>query len=196
QGACLLRGGVSHQLERRMPRHDRDATGRHPQRLGCQAWSGRWRTCEPSPRRSCPSDLTDTAWARIPALEIPTHTRGGRPCCEHRWREYVDALLFVVTTRIPWQALPHDFTVSWPAAYKHVTRWTNRRLWEQALAVLRAEDRVHDGCDQRPTAAVVDSPSVKSTPATLTAHEAFEILSQIRLLLRRLDRQESWLDRL
>ncbi|MFB8227804.1 transposase [Cellulosimicrobium sp. NPDC055967] len=92
-----------------MPRHDQDATGRHRQRLGCQTWSGRWRTCEPSPRRSCPSDLTNTAWARIPALEIPTHTRGGRPSCEHRWREYVDALLFVVTTGIPWQALPHDF---------------------------------------------------------------------------------------
>lgn len=95
---------------------------------------------------------------------IPTHTRGGRPCCEHRWREYVDALLFVVTTSIPWRALPHDFTVTWSAAHKHFTRWTNRRLWEQVLSVLRAEDRIHDGRDQRPTAAVVDSTSVKSTP--------------------------------
>ncbi|WP_245993338.1 IS5 family transposase [Xylanimonas allomyrinae] len=95
---------------------------------------------------------------------IPAHTRGGRPCREHRWREYVDALLFVVTTGIPWRALPHDFTITWSATHKHFTRWTNRRLWEQVLAVLRAEDRVQDGRDQRPTAAVVDSSSVKSTP--------------------------------
>jgi transposase len=69
-----------------------------------------------------------------------------------------------VTTGIPWRALPHDFTVSWSATHKHFTRWTNRRLWEQVLAVLRAEDRIHDGRDQHPTAAVVDSSSVKSTP--------------------------------
>lgn len=66
--------------------------------------------------------------------------------------------------RHPRRALPHDFTVSWSAAHKHFTRWTRRRLWEQVLAVLRAEDRVHDGRDQQPTAAVVDSSSVKSTP--------------------------------
>ncbi|ARU51698.1 hypothetical protein CBR64_09595 [Cellulosimicrobium cellulans] len=35
---------------------------------------------------------------------------------------------FDVTTGIPWRALPHDFTVSWSAAHKHFTRWTNRRL--------------------------------------------------------------------
>jgi len=43
-------------------------------------------------------------------------------------------------------------------------RWTKKRLWERMLTVLRAEDRVHDGRDKTPTAAVVDSSSVKSTP--------------------------------
>lgn len=73
-------------------------------------------------------------------------------------------MLIVVTTGIPWRALPHDFTVTWSATHKHFTRWTRKQLWEQMLAVLRAEDRVHDGRDRRPTAAVIDSSSVKSTP--------------------------------
>jgi transposase len=76
----------------------------------------------------------------------------------------VDALLFVVATGIPWRSLPHDFTVTWSATHKHFTRWTKKGLWERILAVARAEDRVHDGRDKAPTAAVVDSSSVKSTP--------------------------------
>ncbi len=48
--------------------------------------------------------------------------RGGRPCCEHRWREYVNAPLFIVTTGIPWRSLPHDFTVTWSATHKHFTK--------------------------------------------------------------------------
>ncbi len=95
---------------------------------------------------------------------VPTHDRGGRPCCEHQWREYVNALLFIVATGIPWRALPHDFTVTWSATHKHFTRWTKKRLWEQMLAVLRSEDRVRDGREEAPTAAVVDSSSVKGTP--------------------------------
>ncbi|MBM7821049.1 transposase [Cellulosimicrobium cellulans] len=76
----------------------------------------------------------------------------------------MNALLFIVTTGIPWRSLPHDFTVTWSATHKHFTKWTNTRLWEQMLAGLRAEDRVHAGRDKAPTAAVVDSSSVKSTP--------------------------------
>jgi transposase len=121
--------------------------------------------CEHVPRPAYPSDLTDIAWERIRHLVVPTaHGRGGRPCCEHRWREYINALLFVVTTGIPWRALPHDFTVTWTATHKHFTRWTKKRLWEQMLSVLRAEDRAHDGRHLTPTGAVVDSSSVKSTP--------------------------------
>ncbi|GMA24847.1 IS5 family transposase [Luteimicrobium album] len=86
---------------------------------------------------------------------IPVHAHGGRPCCKHRWREYVNALLYVVTTGCPWRALPHDFAVTWSATHKHFTWWTRKQVWEQALAVLRAEDRVHDGRGEHPTAANV-----------------------------------------
>ncbi|WP_277512318.1 IS5 family transposase [Cellulosimicrobium cellulans] len=118
----------------------------------------------PGPRRRYPSDLTDAAWAPIAALVAPTHTRGVRPCCEHRWREYVNALLIVVTTGIPWRALPHDFPVSWSATHKHFTKWTRRGLWQRVLTMLRRQDRIAQGRHEHPTAAVVDSSSVQSTP--------------------------------
>jgi transposase len=95
---------------------------------------------------------------------VPIHDRGGRPCCEHRWREYVNALPFVVTTGIPWRALPHDFAVSWSATHKHFTRWTSRGLWQRVLTMLRGQDRSADGRHEHPTAAVEDSSSVQSTP--------------------------------
>ncbi|WP_165399874.1 IS5 family transposase [Xylanimonas ulmi] len=148
-----------------MPGHDAHATDGRRHGPACRCWSRGSVPCELIPRRPYPSDLTDTAWARIAALVVPTPTRGGRPCCEHRWREYVNALLLIVATGIPWRSLPHDFAVTWSATHKHFSRWTKKQLWGQMLTILRAEDRVHDGRDQEPTAAVVDSSSVKSTPA-------------------------------
>ena len=78
----------------------------------------------PIPRPRYPSDLSDTAWWRICGLVVPTHHKGGRPCSQARWREYVDALLYITRTGCPWRALPHDFTTGWSAAHKHFTRWT------------------------------------------------------------------------
>lgn len=123
------------------------------------------RPCDcPDPRRRYPSDLTDAAGARIAALVVSVHDRGGRPRCEHRWREYVNALLIVVTTGIPWRALPHDFTVSWSATHQHFTKRTRRELWQRVLTMLRRQDRIAEGRHEHPTAAVVDSSPVQSTP--------------------------------
>src|SRR5450756_3161099 len=55
---------------------------------------------------------------------VPTHHKGGRPCSQARWREYVDALLYITRTGCPWRALPHDFTAGWSAAHEHLTKWT------------------------------------------------------------------------
>src|SRR5665647_1159317 len=190
-----------------------------------------------------PSDLSDTAWARIAAFVVPAHPKGGRPCPAGRWREYMDAMGYVARTGCPWRALPHDFTVTWSATHKRFLVWTRSGLWSRLLRVLREEARQHTGRPRRPTGAVVDSSSVKGTPVagprgfdgatkagveleivsgpkpvggfivqprrwvvertngwinhhrrlvrqyetTTTAHEGFLILSQIGLLLRRLN---------
>src|SRR5665647_1457817 len=71
----------------------------------------------PTPRPRYPSDLSDTAWSRIRGLVVPTHHKGGRPCSQARWREYVNVLLYITRTGCPWRALPHDFTAGWSAAH-------------------------------------------------------------------------------
>jgi len=95
---------------------------------------------------------------------VPVHARGGRPCAEARWREYVDVVLYIARTGTPWRALPHDFTVTWSAAHKHFTRWTKTGLWQRLLRVLREETRTRAGRKPKPTAAIVDSSSVKAMP--------------------------------
>jgi len=111
-----------------------------------------------------PSDLSDTAWARIAAFVVPAHPKGGRPCPAGRWRQYVNAMFYVVRTGCPWRALPHDFTVTWSATHKHFLRWTRSGLWSRLLRVLREETRQRSGRRRKPTGAVVDSSSVKGSP--------------------------------
>jgi transposase len=65
--------------------------------------------------RSFRDDLSDTSWARIARQVVPTHPKGGRPCPPERWREYLNAMLYVARTGCPWRSLPHDFTVTWSA---------------------------------------------------------------------------------
>ena len=111
-----------------------------------------------------PTDLPDTAWAPIAGLVIRPCPEGGRPCTRARWREYIDATLYVMRTGCPWRMLPHDFTVTWSAAHKHFLRLTRRGVWTKLLRLLREEARVRAGRNAKPTGAVVDSSSVKAMP--------------------------------
>src|SRR5665647_167135 len=90
----------------------------------------------PTPRPRYPSDLSDTAWSRIRGLVVPTHHKGGRPCSQARWREYVNVLLYITRTG----------------------------LWQRLLRVLGEETRTRAGRKPKPTAAIVDSSSVKAMP--------------------------------
>jgi transposase len=67
-------------------------------------------------------------------------------------------------TGCPWRALPHDFTVTWTASHKDFLRWTRAGLWRRILRLLREEARQRAGRRKSPTAAVIDSSSVKGTP--------------------------------
>ena len=95
---------------------------------------------------------------------MPEHPRRGRPCPPERWREYLDAILYVLRTGCAWPHLPHDFTVSWSAAHKHFLRWCRAGTWAKVLTAIRGEVRTPLGRRPRPTAVVVDSSSVKASP--------------------------------
>ena len=70
----------------------------------------------------------------------------------------------MLRTGCAWWHLPHDFTVSWSAAHKHFLRWCRNGTWARILTTVRGEVRTRSGRRRRPTAAVVDSSSVKASP--------------------------------
>jgi transposase len=95
---------------------------------------------------------------------VPNHPRGGRPCPPPRWREYLDAILYVLRTGCAWRHLPHDFTVTWSAAHKHFLRRCRTGIWTRILTAIRGEVRTRSGRRRRPKAAVADSSSVNASP--------------------------------
>jgi transposase len=124
----------------------------------------RW-LCDQSPqRRRYASDLSDTAWARIAGFIVPNHPRRGRPCPPQRWLQYVDAIPYVLRTGCAWRHLPHDFTVNCSAAHKHLLRWCRAGIWAKVHTAIRGEARTRSARRRRPSAAVIDSSSVKASP--------------------------------
>jgi putative transposase len=115
------------------------------------------------PSRSVyPTDLTDPQWKRIASF-MPKHdkSRGGRPR-SIPYREIVNAVLYVVRGGCAWRLLPHDFP-TWKTVYTYFRNWRKEGLWERIHERLREETRLADGREKTPSAAIVDSQSVKTT---------------------------------
>ena len=111
-------------------------------------------------RARYPSDLTDRQWARLEPL-LPPPKPGGRPRSTDV-REVVDAILYVLRNGIVWRALPHDFP-PWATVYSSFNTWRRAGVWEQAHDLLREQVRTADGRAATPSAAILDSQSVKTT---------------------------------
>ena len=112
------------------------------------------------PRRRYPSDLTDREWAVLGPL-VPAPRPGGRPA-KHGRREVVDAVLYVLRNGCSWRALPHDYP-PWQTVYGYFRAWRLDGTWERANAVLRERARARAGREPTPSAAILDSQSVKTT---------------------------------
>jgi len=112
------------------------------------------------PRTPYPSDLTDAQWALLQPL-LPPPPGGGRPATTDV-REVVNAILYVDKNGCAWRALPHDFPPEGTVRdYFH--RWRRAGLWERILDTLRQRVRCREGRPDGPTAAIIDSQSVKGT---------------------------------
>jgi transposase len=77
-------------------------------------------------------------------------------------REIVDAILSVLRTGIVWRALPHD-DPPWKTVHPSFRTWTKDGTWATGQAALRAEVRLAEWRAASPSAAILDSQSVKTT---------------------------------
>jgi transposase len=111
-------------------------------------------------RTRYPSDLSDAEWRLIEPL-VPAAKRGGRPA---RWsrREILNGILYVVRTGSQWRALPHDLP-PWQTVYCYFRQWRNAGVWEELHTGLRERVRRQAGREPTPSAAIVDSQSVKTS---------------------------------
>jgi transposase len=116
---------------------------------------------EPTPpiRKAYPSDLREAEWAILEPL-VPAVKPGGRPA-RHSRREIVHAILYVVRGGNQWRALPHDLPPGHTAFY-YLRIWGNDGTWEAIHTALRERTRRHPGRQATPSAAILDSPSVKT----------------------------------
>jgi len=111
-------------------------------------------------RARYPTDLTDRQWRRLEP-QLPPAQPGGRPRSVGM-RELVDAILYILRNGITWRALPHDFP-PWQTAYHYFSAWRADGTWEAIHDALRQEVRLSDGRAPTPSAAILDSQSVKTT---------------------------------
>lgn len=109
---------------------------------------------------SYPSDLTDEQWRRIEPL-VPEALPGGRPR-EVDMREVIDAILYLNRTGCQWRALPHDFPPRGTVA-DYFYGFRNNGTWQTIHDRLREQVRVAANKEPTPSAAVIDSQSIKTT---------------------------------
>ena len=111
-------------------------------------------------RKAYKSDLTDAQWARIEPL-LPPALPGGR----HRevdLREVLDTLPYQARTGCQWDFLPHDLLPK-GTAYGYFQAREADGTWQKVVDALREAVRVKEGREPTPSAACIDSQTVKST---------------------------------
>lgn len=109
-----------------------------------------------------PSDLTDKEWHLLKPL-LPRPAETGRP---RQWpmREIINALFYVLRGGTPWRMLPEHFPPH-QTAYRWFVRFRDSGLWESLNHHLLMLDREEAGREASPSAAIIDSQSVKTTEA-------------------------------
>ena len=106
-----------------------------------------------------PTDLTDAEWALIEPL-IPSAKRGGNKRTVNM-REVVNGLVYVLGTGRQWAAIPRDLPPR-STVNDCFLRWQHDRTLNRLHHALHAQCREQAGQDASPTAAIINSQSVKS----------------------------------
>ena len=111
-------------------------------------------------RKPYPSDLTDAQWDELAPLLPPSKPRGHPRTVD--LREVVNGILYVLRGGIPWRMVPHDLP-PWGTVWWYFREWRRNGTWEGIEEALRPRVRGAEGRDATPSAAIIDSQSVKTT---------------------------------
>ena len=114
-------------------------------------------------RKKYPSDLTDEQWAILGPLLPPTKQskRGGRPR-KVDMREVLNTIFYLNRSGCQWDMLPHDLLPK-STVYDYFAQWRDDGTWEKMVQALGERTRVQAGRESTPSAACIDSQSVKTT---------------------------------
>jgi putative transposase len=108
---------------------------------------------------SYPSDLTDAEWECVQRY-LPPLSRRGRPRM-HSLRRILDAIFYVLRTGCPWRYLPTNFP-AWQTVYYHFRQFRRKNTLHALYPALHRAERERAGRNPDPSAAVMDSQSVKT----------------------------------
>ena len=111
-------------------------------------------------RQAYPSDVSDEEWNMLAPL-IPKALPGGHPRTTDM-REVINAILYLDRTGAQWRALPHDFP-PWSTVWSYFRTWRNDGTWQRMHTALHEAVRVSQGREPTPSAAIIDSQSVKTS---------------------------------
>ena len=116
-----------------------------------------------------PSDMTDGEWARLEPL-IPPAKPGGRPR-ETNMREAINAIFYLLRTGCPWRYLPRDGFPPRSTVYNIFRNFQKDGVWDAIWQALHMDLREDMEREASPTAAIIDSQSLKSAEkgAVMTA---------------------------
>jgi putative transposase len=112
-------------------------------------------------RAAYPSDLTEAQWALIAPL-IPPAEPGGRERAVNM-HEIFKGIIYVLRSGCSWRMLPHDLPPWGTVHYYYYRRFRRDGTWLKVHEHLRTKVRMGVGRHPQPSAAILDSQSVKTT---------------------------------
>ena len=122
------------------------------------------------------SDVTDEEW-RVIEPYLPPAKGIGRP---RGWplREIVNGIFYVMRSGCPWRQLPKDLP-PWSTVYRWFAAWRDACLFEKINHALVITGRERVGREASPSAAIIDSQSIKTTEADAFAVEYDDLISTV-----------------
>ena len=112
-------------------------------------------------RQTYYTDLTDEQWQCLQPHLPPEHSCGPGRKRLHRQRDIINAIFYLLVAGCAWRLLPHDLP-PWKTVYHYFRLWRLDGTWERLNTILRREVRQAQGRDAEPSAAIIDSQSVKT----------------------------------